>query len=83
MENLAKNKNCQKIYDDGISESSVDDDNQFSIAFYNWKERAEIIDVDTIHESILKANEVENQNKKTIQKIFLYQKLFCKSIKKY
>lgn len=75
MENLAKNKNCQKIYDDGISESSVDDDNQFSIAFYNWKERAEIIDVDTIHESILKANEVENQNKKSNTKDFLISKI--------
>ncbi len=66
LEWLGKEKNYRQVYNDGINDNSFeDDDNQFSISFYNWKERAEIIDVNTLYETIVKATAIANKKKKS------------------
>lgn len=68
LEWLGKEKNYKQVYDDGTDDTALDDDNNFSISFYDWQKRAEIIDVDTIYESIIKAEAIANKKKQKKKK---------------
>lgn len=64
LEWLGKEKDYKQIYDDANDDTYFDDDdNQFSIAFYNWKERAEITDVKIIYNEIINYNLTKNKKK--------------------
>lgn len=53
IEYLGTQKNYDKVYSEKIDEYSFNaDDNQFPISVYNWKERAEIIDVHYLYKKI-------------------------------
>lgn len=72
IEWLGTKKDYKELYKENIDEYAFEnDDNQFLISMYNWKERAEIFDVECLYHKIKTISEEEKKNADKKMKIAL------------